>query len=688
LTLLRSLRLDGQRCEDRYAAFSLQGILIVTYIRDVGSRHRLLIFLFPPLRGDVVENASSLWRRHWTSNARHFWFIVVTGSIVLLCSHNFAWAQLAPLTKVDQERLDQTFLRGAIWLRDSQGPEGTWAPQTEGNKVGYAALPALTLLECGLPARHPVITRAALHIQSSIEKLSGTYQISLAILFFDRLLAHSDLSLEDRLTLERQCRALIQVLALRLIAGLKETGGWTYECPVLDAGQHRLLLAALRQKQPNLRSLPSPMRSYPIFRDVGKLMEKETPKKGSRAQSAAPPPPTVTDNSNSHFAIMALWVAQRHDVPIDRAARLIAKRFRSSQNPDGSWGYKYVLGGGEGGSPAMICAGLLGLAIEKGFAEKLAASGILATLPPAAQAASAVASPSAFSLFSAAKTIKQNSATGGKAQNSTDDAMGKAFKALSNHVGQPSGRWSDVPPGNLYFLWAVERVAVLFNLKQIGEKDWYRWGAEILAANQMPSGEWDFKSTGGGYHPVVDTSFALLFLKRANLAEDLTRKLMADVVPAPVSKKPAEAPSPATTTKAEPAPAPAPPTAETKAPAAPTLTNTINTNRTQQKLGGQDSLAVAASKAEVARPAPVEPSPPPKEDRSAWIWIGVGGGGLLLLAGGAVLVLMGRNSSSASAPAKRPQGKKKTKVPRENGQAANAKRSGPSKKGASRSEEP
>src|SRR6516165_9571337 len=122
-----------------FRSFSLQRVLIVTYIRGVGSCCRLLIFLFPPFWGDAVDNASSLWRRHWAGNARHFWLIPIIGSIALLCSYDSARAQLAPLTKVDQERLDQTFLRGAIWLRDSQGPEGTWAPQTESNKVGYAA---------------------------------------------------------------------------------------------------------------------------------------------------------------------------------------------------------------------------------------------------------------------------------------------------------------------------------------------------------------------------------------------------------------------------------------------------------------------------------------------------------------------------------------------------------------------
>ncbi len=77
---------------------------------------------------------------------------------------------------------------------------------------------------------------------------------------------------------------------------------------------------------------------------------------------------------------------------------------------------------------------------------------------------------------------------------------------------------------NLYFLWSLERVAVLYDLPAIGDKDWYRWGAEILVANQDVAGNW----IGGMYpgnSPILDTCLALLFLQRANLVKDLTSRL-------------------------------------------------------------------------------------------------------------------------------------------------------------------
>jgi len=66
---------------------------------------------------------------------------------------------------------------------------------------------------------------------------------------------------------------------------------------------------------------------------------------------------------------------------------------------------------------------------------------------------------------------------------------------------------------NLYFLWSVERVAVLYDLKTIGGKDWYGWGAQILLANQRGAGNW----TGGG--PVFGALLSRAEFDRAVQAE-------------------------------------------------------------------------------------------------------------------------------------------------------------------------
>jgi hypothetical protein len=179
-------------------------------------------------------------------------------------------------------------------------------------------------------------------------------------------------------------------------------------------------------------------------------------------------------------------VAQRHDVPARRTLQLISRRFETSQNIDGSWSYLYIVGGGGISRPAMTCVGLLGLAVGYGIAQ-----------PP-------------------------REAAGPKPV--ADPRIVNGLVALSQSVGEPNGNWRFHPMENLYYLWSVERVGVLYGLPTIGDKDWYRWGAEILVANQDKRGFW----TNGGYFgtsPTIDTCLALLFLKRANLVSDLTAKL-------------------------------------------------------------------------------------------------------------------------------------------------------------------
>jgi hypothetical protein len=58
-------------------------------------------------------------------------------------------------------------------------------------------------------------------------------------------------------------------------------------------------------------------------------------------------------------------------------------------------------------------------------------------------------------------------------------------------------------------------------LEKIGNKDWYAWGADFLLADQDKDGSWN--GVYGQYG--ADTCFALLFLRRADLAKDLSASL-------------------------------------------------------------------------------------------------------------------------------------------------------------------
>ena len=207
------------------------------------------------------------------------------------------------------------------------------------------------------------------------------------------------------------------------------------------------------------------------------------------------------DNSNTQFAILGLWVARRHGVPTDPSlARCASVRFRNSQHGDGGWGY--IPSGrsmrGLGSTPSMTCAGLLGFGPRLWRRQR--------SDPERNNAKLRAKSPAARS---------------GQGRPVRDRHWRRWAPALAGlPTGRPAGNQGPVLQKGFYYLFSLERVAVAFNLKTIGNKDWYGWGSEILLNSQGPDGLWQ-----GEHGASVDSCFALLFLRRVNLVKDLTAVL-------------------------------------------------------------------------------------------------------------------------------------------------------------------
>jgi hypothetical protein len=172
----------------------------------------------------------------------------------------------------------------------------------------------------------------------------------------------------------------------------------------------------------------------------------------------------------------------------------VDQRYLSSQLADGGWGYHYK---GPETIASMTCAGLIGLAAGHGSYKE--------------------------SLGPAWKLVKDK-------QLDQTLMVQRALAKISPKIGQAPVAWNQpVEQKDLYFLWCVERVGVLYKLKEIGGKDWYDWAAQMLVVNQQPNGCW----TKGGYTGATnaaDTCFALLILRRVNLVPDLAISLQ-ELVP-------------------------------------------------------------------------------------------------------------------------------------------------------------
>ncbi len=165
--------------------------------------------------------------------------------------------------------------------------------------------------------------------------------------------------------------------------------------------------------------------------------------------------------------------------------------FTASQNNDGGWGYTPRAGS----TNTMTSVGLLGLAMGHGAAPE-----IIRFNPK---------DPKDLLIKPALE----------------DPKIQSGLQAFARNIGEPRfEKNANFPMQNLYFLWSLERVAMLYDLKTIGGKDWYGWGAQILVHNQQANGSWPTAHYHGN-NPPLNTCFALLFLKRSNLVQDLTNNL-------------------------------------------------------------------------------------------------------------------------------------------------------------------
>ncbi len=422
-----------------------------------------------------------------------------------------AVAPLAMSSAVDPDRVERAIRQGKQYLIANKHRWLKDAPF----EVGYAALPALALLEVGVPANDAIIGEAAAVVRRRGPMLRDTYEISLAILFLDRFGDPAD-------------GALIRSLALRLVAGQTSQWGWDYKCPLLPAELETPLQTMLERLRPEGQwETPLPREpgqglvdlAIPLTAgksDLKKRLDGVAKKKTMPSNLAMPlvlgdgsttrdlvkefpaalrSLPIVDpmnksrggardDNSNTQFALLALWTARRHGVLVDRSLLLGDRRFATSQNPDGSWGYHFRE---RSSRPSMTCVGLLGLALGHGA--------LLPDVQEPKQTPRAAADP----------------------------AIQRGLEALGRAIGDPNMR-DGGPTPNLYFLWSLERVAMMYQLPTIGGKDWFGWGANDILASQRPDGGWS-GSTYHGSTPPIDTAFALLFLHRSNLVPDLTQRL-------------------------------------------------------------------------------------------------------------------------------------------------------------------
>jgi hypothetical protein len=182
-----------------------------------------------------------------------------------------------------------------------------------------------------------------------------------------------------------------------------------------------------------------------------------------------------SDESNSQFAVLALWEASKLGVTIPQDCFIKSKTYWLNQRRGEGWGYRQDKTIG-----SMTCAGIASMLI-------------LQDVDDGADAG-----------------VRGNNiqCCGGGQEFDLDRPMKWLTDNFSvahnpNHIAY-----------TMYYLYALERVGRLTGQRFIGDHDWYREGAEYLLGNQAQSVGGSFRGGPSESDTITASSMALLFLSK------------------------------------------------------------------------------------------------------------------------------------------------------------------------------
>lgn len=184
------------------------------------------------------------------------------------------------------------------------------------------------------------------------------------------------------------------------------------------------------------------------------------------------------DASNGQYAVLALRDAAYAGATVSRKTwELVHQQWTSRQNADGGWGYNTSQPTSKG---SMTVAGLSTVAITT-------------------------------------RLLQDDSHVGGDGRpdccftEPPNLAMEKGRKWLAQNFSVTTNPASNT--WHYYYLYGLERAGRMSGVRFFGSHDWYRRGAQMLVAAQLPAGEW-LSQDAAERDPVLGTSMALLFLSK------------------------------------------------------------------------------------------------------------------------------------------------------------------------------
>jgi len=186
----------------------------------------------------------------------------------------------------------------------------------------------------------------------------------------------------------------------------------------------------------------------------------------------------ISDESNSQFAVLALWEASKLGIDIPTETLRRGRNYWLGQMlPGGTWGYR----GDRTPRGSMTCAGIASLVILEDALASLDAS---------------------------VQGERIQCCGGGSAERGFDPAASLQWLANNFSVNDNPGyrEWY------MYYMYALERVGRMTGQRFIGNHDWYREGSEAILRRRNTIG--GKMPAGGAESEIAATAMALLFLSK------------------------------------------------------------------------------------------------------------------------------------------------------------------------------
>lgn len=213
----------------------------------------------------------------------------------------------------------------------------------------------------------------------------------------------------------------------------------------------------------------------------------------------------TSDNSQTQYAVLGLWMAQRHgaDIPVQVLERVMNYLLRV-QDPSGAWGYQGV----DPGNFTRVNQNDVSVGRTTAALGSILILADLIEMQGSQQQAN-----NEKKLPAALVAVEDKKERPRKRRAAVDAAVFKRAVTDGNAYLKNKFILPD-PSYNGYFMYSYERYRAyleLYELQYEIDPRWYTDGFEYLKKTQSSSGEWTGSQPGA-----VETSFGVLFLSRSS----------------------------------------------------------------------------------------------------------------------------------------------------------------------------